>query len=248
MAMRKWRQGGVVLGVALWLAVCAQAEMNQWLVGHFSAQPQEGELPSGWQPLEFEKIKEHTSYRHIVDKEGRAVIEAHSRGGSSGLVRKEEIDPARWPVISWSWKVDRVLADGDATRKSGDDYPARLYITFAYDGDQVGIWEKVKFNTIRLFHGEYPPVRALAYIWANKLPRQSMAANPYTDRLQMIAVESGAEHVGSWRRASRNIVEDYRRAFGHEPPTISGIAIMTDTDDTGSEAMAWYGDIILSDQ
>ena len=37
--------------------------------------------------------------------------------------------------------------------------------------------------------------------------------------------------------------EDYRRAFGEDPPRIGAVAIMTDTDNTGEEAVAWYGAI-----
>ena len=44
----------------------------------------------------------------------------------------------------------------------------------------------------------------------------------------------------------RNIHEDYKQAFGEEPPMISGVAIMTDTDNTGESAIAWYGDITFS--
>ncbi len=38
---------------------------------------------------------------------------------------------------------------------------------------------------------------------------------------------------------------DYVLAFGRQPPPVVGIAIMTDTDNTGEEATAYYGDIIL---
>lgn len=239
--------GLVAMSALVLLLSLARAELTQRIIGHFSDLPFEDQLPESWEPLFFDRIDRHTSYQHVVEN-GRGVIRADSKDSSSGLVHKEEIEPSQWPVISWSWKVDRVLSAGDASKKSGDDYPARLYITFAYDDDKVGFWEGVKFNTVKLFYGEYPPINALAYIWANRLPLDSVIANPYTDRLQMIAVESGAEYVGSWRSASRNIVEDYQRAFGEEPPAISGIAIMTDTDDTGEEATAWYGDIILSKQ
>ncbi|MCC7115602.1 MAG: DUF3047 domain-containing protein, partial [Burkholderiales bacterium] len=38
---------------------------------------------------------------------------------------------------------------------------------------------------------------------------------------------------------------DWRAAFGGEAPPIAGIAIMTDTDNTGETARSWYGDIAL---
>jgi hypothetical protein len=52
-----------------------------------------------------------------------------------------------------------------------------------------------------------------------------------------------AETPGDGPPAERNIVEDYRKAFGEEPPMISGVAIMTDTDNTGESVTAYYGDI-----
>jgi hypothetical protein len=61
----------------------------------------------------------------------------------------------------------------------------------------------------------------------------------------MIVVRSGAAAVGTWVDEERNVYEDYRKAFGEEPPMIKGIAVMTDTDDTGESATAWYGDIVF---
>ena len=61
----------------------------------------------------------------------------------------------------------------------------------------------------------------------------------------MIAVESGPKNVGLWQNVRRNIAEDYRLAFGEEPPKKWRLAIMTDTDNTGGQAMAWYDDIRL---
>ena len=69
--------------------------------------------------------------------------------------------------------------------------------------------------------------------------------NPYTEQVHMIVVESGPTKVNAWMTEARNVYEDYKRAFGEEPPMISGIAIMTDTDNTGESAEAYYGDIVL---
>jgi len=59
-------------------------------------------------------------------------------------------------------------------------------------------------------------------------------------------VESGVERVNQWVSEERNVYEDYKKAFGDEPPLISGVAIMTDTDNTGESATAYYGDIIFN--
>ena len=77
------------------------------------------------------------------------------------------------------------------------------------------------------------------------MPRNEIHPNAYTGNAMMIAVESGKEKVRKWVESRRNIVEDYRLAFGEDPPGKAVIAIMTDTDNTGKKARAWYDDIYL---
>ena len=54
---------------------------------------------------------------------------------------------------------------------------------------------------------------------------------------------SGPAELGRWIDERRDVLADYRTLFGEDPPMISGVAIMTDTDGTGESALAWYGDI-----
>ncbi len=64
----------------------------------------------------------------------------------------------------------------------------------------------------------------------------------------MIVVESGPARLRQWIGYERDIVADYRRAFGEDPPPISGVALMTDSDNTGESVVAYYGDIALRSQ
>jgi len=73
-----------------------------------------------------------------------------------------------------------------------------------------------------------------------------MIANSYTDRVQMVVVQAGDEKLQQWVMETRNVYEDYKTAFGKEPTMITGVAIMTDTDNTQESAIAWYGDIVFS--
>ena len=59
----------------------------------------------------------------------------------------------------------------------------------------------------------------------------------------MIVAESGEEQVGRWLDEERNVYEDYKKAFREEPLLVNGVAIMTDTDNTGERAIAYCGDI-----
>ncbi len=198
--------------------------------------------------LTFSKIERHTDYS-LVNAGDTVVVKAVSNQSASGLTRAISIDPAKYPVIQWQWKVDNILQKGDVTHKDGDDYSARIYITFALDPDRAGYLERLKHGAAKVIFGQDVPYRAISYIWGSNSPAGTMVANPYTDRVMMFVVEGGDEKVRQWVTEKRNINKDYKQAFGEEPPMISGVAIMTDTDNTRESAIAWYGDIIFtSDQ
>jgi hypothetical protein len=213
-------------------------------VGKFSAEAVGNPLPTGWKPLTFKKIERHTTYM-LVQDDHTIVVKAVAEASASGLVREIKINPKEYPIVEWHWKVSNILKKGDVHRKEGDDYPARIYITFEYDPSKLGFFEKAKYEAIRLLYGEYPPIGAINYIWESKAPKGTMVPNPFTDRVVMFVVESGEEKLNQWVSEKRNVYEDYKKAFGQEPPMISGVAIMTDTDNTGESAVAYYGDILF---
>jgi hypothetical protein len=213
-------------------------------VGKFSAEKVTNGLPSGWKPLTFKKIERHTVYSLVKDGD-TVVVKAVAESSASGLVREIKIDPKEYAIVEWRWRVSNILKKGDVHIKEGDDYPARIYVTFEYDPSRLGFFDKAKYEMIRLLYGQYPPIGAINYIWESRTPIGTMIPNPYTDRVMMFVVESGAEKLNQWVSEERNIFEDYKKAFGQDPPMISGIAIMTDTDNTAESATAYYGDIIL---
>lgn len=208
----------------LWTILAAAAFLC--LVTHGSAGPGEillddyaDGLDPGWQKKIFSG---ETSYT-VVREDDRPCIKAVSSNAASGLIYKIKYDPGNFPFLSWEWKVDHVLERGDARSKETDDYAARVYVVFP----SIFFWR----------------TKALNYIWANRLPRGTIIPNSYTANAVMIAVESGPEKTGAWHTETRNIYEDYRISFGGPPPRVGAVAIMTDTDNTGEEAIAWYGAI-----
>ena len=81
------------------------------------------------------------------------------------------------------------------------------------------------------------------YIWENRAPVGTVIENVHTSRIRMIVADSGAANLRVWREQRRNVYEDYKRAFGEEPPRVRSIGIMTDSDNTGGDVEAYYGDI-----
>jgi hypothetical protein len=98
-----------------------------------------------------------------------------------------------------------------------------------------------------MVYGAYPPHSTLNYIWANRQEEQGIHPSPYTDRARLLVMRAGPTEVGRWVEEQVNILDDYRRAFGGEPPETASIAIMNDSDNTG-EAATSYMDYILVEE
>jgi hypothetical protein len=211
-------------------------------VGKFSAATVEGGLPDGWTSLTFKKVPRHTIYELVRDE--TIVIKADSRAAASGLTKAITIDPRDYPVVRWRWKVMNLIRNGDVRRKEGDDYPARLYITFEYEPHKVSFTKKLKYKAGQALFGAIP-IAALNYIWDGKSPVGTIVDNAFTDFAKMIVVHNGSADLGRWVVEERNVYEDYKKAFAEEPPLINGVAIMTDTDNTKETATTYYGDILF---
>jgi len=210
-------------------------------VGHFSASDPQKMTPEGWERISLGKAEADTEYDLVrAPDDSTVVLKADSRGGATGLVTRRRIDPDEFPVMRWRWRVRNVLEKGDARTKDGDDYPARIYVTFDHD---LGLGGRIKRTALKALGYDDIPSRALNYVWASRMEAGSVFASAYTDWVMMMPLRSGPAQCGTWVVEERNIVDDYRRAFGEDPPAITGIAVMTDTDDTGESATAFYGDI-----
>ncbi|MSQ77786.1 MAG: DUF3047 domain-containing protein [Nitrospiraceae bacterium] len=212
-------------------------------VGKFSAEVEGSALPEGWKPLVFKKVPKNTTYALVKDG-GTVVVKAVSEATASGLTKEVKIDPKEYPVVRWRLKIENLLKTGDVPKKEGDDYPARLYITFEYDPEKVSFGRKAKYKAGRVIFGDIP-IAAINYIWDAKAPQGLFIDNAFTDFAKMIVVRSGPQGVGTWVEEERNLYDDYTKAFDGEPPMINGVVIMTDTDNTKESATAYYGDIVF---
>jgi hypothetical protein len=152
-------------------------------------------------------------------------------------------------VLSWRWKVDRVVENADLRAKSGDDFAARVYVFFDVRPEDLPVGARIKYFIARLLYGEALPTTAICYVWDNRHPVATVAANPYTDRVRTLVLESGPKLAGTWKTETRDVSADFRAAFAVAPergvPRISGIAAGNDTDQTGESVTAWFGDFTL---
>jgi hypothetical protein len=200
------------------LASAAHAGEDRIVVGAFSA----GDL-SGWRPQRF---RGDTAYR-IVALDGQRVLRADSVQSASGLVRRQRVDLTRTPFLHWRWRVENVLQGVDERTKAGDDYPARIYVIVS---GGLLFWK----------------TRALDYVWSSNQPPGSVWPNAFTGNVMMLAVESGPERVGHWVEERRNVRQDLALYFGERVDAVDAVALMTDTDNSGRSALAYYGDIYFA--
>lgn len=190
--------------------------------------------------------KDEALYTRDTKQDGTPVIMAKSESAISSVTTPIDADPHIFQYLEWEWMIEAVLENGDLTQKSGDDFVARVYVTFDYDSSDLSFGDRVRYRLYRTFTSFEIPLRSLNYIWANKADVGTIAESPFTSWVQYIAVQSGNGQAGGWHTEKRNIVDDYRAAFGEEPKRITGITIMTDSDNTGESSRAWFGKIKLS--
>lgn len=203
-----------------------------------------GGMPSEWEPLIILRTKKLTDYRLAADR-GRTVLHAKAASASSGLMQHVSVDPSERPWISWQWKVDKLIKSADNTQRATEDSPVRIVLGFDGDKESLPFADQIMFETAKLLTGRDVPYATLMYIWENKAPVGTVIANSRSGRIQKVVAASGPDGVGKWREFTRNIVEDYERAFGEKPGKLIGVGVLTDTDNTGETAEAWYGDIRL---
>ncbi|VAW94928.1 hypothetical protein MNBD_GAMMA22-1697 [hydrothermal vent metagenome] len=216
-------------------------------VGLFSKSQKGLLMPEGWQELSLPGVEQHSEYS-LVTVSNKRVIKAVSQNAASGIIKKVNIDPKQFPILKWCWKIENILKTADIKSKAGDDYSARIFVTFDYDIEKLSSNERFKAKMYSLLHGELPPLATINYIWDNRAALNSIQSSAYTDRVKMIVIQSGADNLKQWLTEKRNIYEDFKLAFGEEPPHVSSIAIMTDTDNTGEKATAYFGDITFYPQ
>lgn len=216
---KKWQrmlQSVVLVGTVLWSLGPLSAESEQIMVLTAS------EL-SEWEEKSFQGW---TKYM-VVDNGTGHVVRAVSNATASGLFREMTIDLHRTPFLHWSWRIDNILDNDQEQSKAGDDYVARIYVVFS---GGAFFWR----------------TRALNYVWSSHQEVGSVWPNAYTANAVMVAQQSGDALVGRWVTESRNVLADAQRLLGPRYTHIDAIAIMTDTDDTGQQAVAFYGDIYFS--
>lgn len=226
--------------LALLLLCAAAAAQEEVEVGRFrleTAQP-----PAPWQLLRFDRHIAPTQYR-VREWQGEIAVEAVANASMALLVRPLQVDLQRTPVLCWRWRVDAPLRTADMASKAGDDYAARLYLSFSLPTASLSLLTRAQLALARARYGAQVPDAALNYVWDNRYPIGTQRSNTYTERTQMWVLRSGAADAGHWVSERRDIPQDVQQAFGPIPAQLSSLALGADTDNTGEQAHAGFAQL-----
>ncbi len=200
---------------------------------------------SKWKEVNFPKISARTSYTAATDGK-ETFLAVRSNASASAIVYREPFNPYEYTHIRWRWKVDNVLKGADLKTKETDDSPMRVYVTFVYNPKKSTAAERALYGSIKLLYGGYPPHSSLNYTWASEPTAPDIITSSYTDRSRMIILEKGSRKAGIWVEENVNIIADYRRAFGTNPPEKATLGIMSDTENTRGSVVSYITGIVLS--
>jgi len=209
-------------------------------VGRFA--PDGARIPAPWAVQQLDDKIAPTRYALRL-WDGVPAIEAQAKKSMALLGRPVEVDLARTPFLCWQWRVDAPLRTADMKTRAGDDYAARVYVSFAIPPDQMSFGTRTKLSIARSIWGDHVPDAALNYVWDNTHPVGTLADNAYTERSRMWVLRSGGGEAGRWVHERRDLRADFRRAFGAIDGRVTGIAVAADTDNTGEEARAGFAEI-----
>lgn len=202
--------------------------------------------PLNWNHKSFGD-RRPTRYQPVFH-EGRPALHANSFGGNSSMrVTVPATAGARNGRLRFSWFVPALIDQADLKNSEVDDAVARIILLFGGDRDnRFSARDHVLSELANLISGEPLPYATLIYVWDNRYPTGSVIANPHTTRIRHLVVESGPQRLGQWVDFERDVQADYQQVFGEAPGPLVSIGIMTDSNNTGATAQAWFGPLTLT--
>ena len=172
------------------------------------------------------KYKGETTWTFGSNENGN-FIKAEAEGKGSGLGKEVLIDLLKTPFINITWKVEKDLSGIVENSKKGHDYAARVFVI-------------KKTGSTALSN------RAINYVFSSNNEVGKNWSSPYTKKSIDYVLSSTKNNLNTWVTVKANVKEDFMKLHGIKVLDISGVAIMTDTDNSKLKAISYYQNIYFS--
>ncbi|KRP04193.1 MAG: hypothetical protein ABS16_02800 [Pelagibacteraceae bacterium BACL20 MAG-120920-bin64] len=176
--------------------------------------------------LQVKKVKGETQWTLGSNDNGN-YIKAEAEGAGSGLGKEVTIDLTKTPFINITWKVEKDLSGIIENSKNGHDYAARVFVI-------------KKTGSTPLSN------RAINYVFSSNNEVGKNWPSPYTKKSIDYVLSSTKDNFNNWVTVKANVKEDFMNLLGLDITDISGVAIMTDTDNSELKAISYYQNIYFS--
>ena len=178
--------------------------------------------------LKIRKVKKKTTYTLGSDENGN-FLKAEAQGKASGLGIEKKINLLETPFINITWKVEKDLTGIDEKSKKGHDYAARVFVV-----KEIGKlpWQK----------------RAINYVFSSNNTVGENWISPYTKQSLDYVLSTTKDNLNKWVTVKANVRAHFKKFHDLEVNEVDGVAVMTDTDNSKLQAIAYYQNIYFSSE
>jgi hypothetical protein len=215
----------------------ANEERDSREIDTFTSSGQAGQL-DGWQSFDSDLEECY----EIGKEENNFFLKARTKDRGSIIAKECNYSLKEFPVITWRWRALVFPEGADERFKRSGDSVAGIYIIFP------SLINPGKFSNKLGFKVPVPDSmkpECIKYVWSASLPIGTVVDSPYASKTKIVVLQNGASPLNTWITEEVNVYDDYRKLFNKEPDEVQAVGILTDADDTSSEAMADYDDIFL---
>ena len=178
--------------------------------------------------LKVKKVKGKTTWSLGFNENGN-FIKAEAEGKGSSLGKEVEINLSKTPFINITWKVEKDLSGIIENSKKGHDYAARVFVI-------------KKTGSTALSN------RAINYVFSSNNSIEDNWPSPYTKKSIDYVLSTTKDNLDTWVTVKANVKKHFKKLHGLDVDELSGVAIMTDTDNSKLKAIAYYQNIYFSSE
>ena len=172
--------------------------------------------------------KGETEYS-LGSNENGQFLRAEAKGTASGLGQKVKIDLNKTPFINITWKIEKDLKGIDEKTKKGHDFAARVFVV-----------KKTGFTPLSN--------KAVNYVFSSNNSVNESWRSPYTKNSIDFVLSTTKDNINEWVTVKANVKEHFKKLHDLDVEELTGVAIMTDTDQTKIKAISYYQNIYFSSE